>query len=187
MPVAPPGRGTWWVLVPIRLMCDQRWDCSVSLSLPARLPWPNHAPVNQADPEKGPREHRNQREEESWKMSPGSGSSSRQGEQQAGRAAGSRAQLPGHAQLHWVRLCHTVSQDAQLGHPHHAELCLAELCQPRLCQALPCQAGSMQGLVMLHPVCRARASHTQPGHAWLTWPMLCQRLPCAKPCHGTLS
>lgn len=54
----------------------------MSCPLTARLPWLSHAPTNQADAEKGPREHRNQREEESWKMSPGSGSSSRQGEQQ---------------------------------------------------------------------------------------------------------
>lgn len=38
-----------------------------------------------------------------------------QQQQQAGRAAGSHAQLPGRAQLHGVRLCHTVSQDAQPG------------------------------------------------------------------------
>lgn len=176
MPAAPPGRGTWWVLVPIRLMCDLRWDCSVSLSPHSTSALPQPRPYEPGRPRKRPQgaqEPAGRRELENvprvWQQ------------QQAGRAAGSRAQLPGHAQLHGVRLCHTVSQDAQLGHPHHAELC-----QPRLCQALPCQAGSMQGLVMLHPVCRAKASHAQPGHAWLTWSMLCQRLPCAKPCHGTL-
>lgn len=99
--------------------------------LTACLPWLNHAPMKQADLEKGPREHGNQWEEESWKMSPGSGSSSsRQGEQQG--AMPSCQAMPNCLGSGYVILCPRMSSRAE--HTHAMLSCASPGC------AKPCHA-----------------------------------------------
>lgn len=90
-------------------MCDQREKSLVLLSPPSLTalasPRAHELGSHAARPEKGPRDHGKRRKGESWKISPGSGSTSREGGQQGasrpvlGWAVPSHTQS-GHAKLH---------------------------------------------------------------------------------------
>lgn len=199
MPADTPGCGTWWVLVPTRLM----YDGSVSLSPHSMSALALPCPYELGSPGKRPQgaqEPAGRRELENvprvWQQ------------QQAERAAGSHAQLPGYAQLLGVRLCHTMSQDAQPGwaHPCHAKLCPAQavpsLAMPSwvharlgcaapnvLCQCKPCPGGSrLANLAHVVPkaaLCQAMPWNTELSSAtpcWTmpSWAMLCQAELCPK-------
>lgn len=179
MPAAPSGRGTWWVLVPIRLMCDQRWDRSVSLSPHSTSALAQPRPYEPGRPRKRPQgaqEPAGRRELENvprvWRQ-----------QQQAGRAAGSRAQLPGHAQQQgsgYAILCPRMpSWDIQTmqscASPSWVHARLGHAAPSVPCQGKPCPAGS----------CLANLAHAVPKAA------LCQAMPwntelsSAQPRHTT--